>query len=49
VFFLLTGSLWQVWHPVVSTFGFGLGLISVCTRVGPQSTVAGDSGGSQGR
>jgi hypothetical protein len=30
-----------VWQPVVSTFvlGFGLGLISVCTLVGPQSTV----------
>jgi hypothetical protein len=43
VFFLLvtgatTGAVWQ---PVVSTFvlGFGLGLISVCTVVAPQSTV----------
>jgi multidrug resistance protein len=42
VFFLLTAGSWQVWQPVVSTFvlGFGLGLISVCTLVGPQSTVA---------
>ncbi len=41
VFFLLTTGSWQVWQPVVSTFvlGFGLGLISVCTLVGPQSTV----------
>jgi len=41
VFFLLTMGFAQVWQPVVSTFvlGFGLGLISVCTLVGPQSTV----------
>jgi len=41
VFFLLTTGYGQVWQPVVSTFvlGFGLGLISVCTLVGPQSTV----------
>jgi EmrB/QacA subfamily drug resistance transporter len=41
VFFLLTAGYGQVWQPVVSTFvlGFGLGLISVCTLVGPQSTV----------
>jgi predicted MFS family arabinose efflux permease len=41
VFFLLTVDAGQVWQPVVSTFvlGFGLGLISVCTVVGPQSTV----------
>jgi predicted MFS family arabinose efflux permease len=41
VFFLLTVDARQVWQPVVSTFvlGFGLGLISVCTVVGPQSTV----------
>ena len=41
VFFLLTMSAGQVWQPVVSTFvlGYGLGLISVCTVVGPQSTV----------
>jgi hypothetical protein len=41
VFFLLTMGYGQVWQPVVSTFvlGFGLGLISVCTLVGPQSTV----------
>jgi MFS family permease len=41
VFFLLTMGYVQVWQPVVSTFvlGFGLGLISVCTLVGPQSTV----------
>jgi hypothetical protein len=41
VFFLLTMGHVQVWQPVVSTFvlGFGLGLISVCTLVGPQSTV----------
>jgi hypothetical protein len=47
VFFLLTVGSWQVWQPVVSTFvlGFGLGLISVCTLVGPQSTVAWASAG----
>jgi hypothetical protein len=41
VFFLLTMGQRQVWQPLVSTFvlGFGLGLISVCTLVGPQSTV----------
>ena len=41
VFLLLTMAAGQVWQPVVSTFvlGFGLGLISVCTLVGPQSTV----------
>jgi MFS family permease len=41
VFFLLTMGYGQVWQPVVSTLvlGFGLGLISVCTLVGPQSTV----------
>jgi EmrB/QacA subfamily drug resistance transporter len=41
VFFLLTTGYRQAWQPVVSTFvlGFGLGLISVCTLVGPQSTV----------
>jgi EmrB/QacA subfamily drug resistance transporter len=41
-FFLLTMGYGQVWQPVVSTFvlGFGLGLIAVCTVVGPQSTVA---------
>ena len=41
VFFLLTMGSVQVWQPVVSTFvlGFGLGLIAVCTVVGPQSTV----------
>ena len=41
VFFLLTMGYGQLWQPVVSTFvlGFGLGLISVCTLVGPQSTV----------
>src|SRR5499427_10531343 len=41
VFFLLTTGYGQVWQPVVSTFvlGFGLGLISVCTLVGPQSMV----------
>src|SRR5262249_59214754 len=40
-FFLLTMGQRQVWQPVVSTFvlGFGLGLIAVCTVVGPQSTV----------
>jgi EmrB/QacA subfamily drug resistance transporter len=42
VFFLLTMGSGQVWQPVVSTFvlGFGLGLIAVCTVVGPQSTVS---------
>jgi hypothetical protein len=42
VFFLLTMGYGQVWQPAVSTFvlGFGLGLISVCTLVGPQATVA---------
>jgi multidrug resistance protein len=37
----LPGGLGGVWQPVVSTFvlGFGLGLISVCTVVAPQSTV----------
>ena len=41
VFFLLTAGSGQVWQPVASTFvlGFGLGLIAVCTVVGPQSTV----------
>jgi EmrB/QacA subfamily drug resistance transporter len=41
VFFLLAMGYGQVWPPAVSTFvlGFGLGLISVCTLVGPQSTV----------
>ncbi len=41
VFFLLTVGYGQVWQPVVSTFvlGFGLGLIAVCTVVGPQATV----------
>jgi hypothetical protein len=41
VFFLLTMDHRQVWQPVVSTFvlGFGLGLIAVCTVVGPQTTV----------
>jgi EmrB/QacA subfamily drug resistance transporter len=40
-FFLLAMGYGQVWPPAVSTFvlGFGLGLISVCTLVGPQSTV----------
>lgn len=39
--FLAGGGHLSVWVPVVSTFvlGFGLGLISVCTLVGPQSTV----------
>ena len=48
VFFLLTMGYVQVWQPVVSTFvlGFGLGLISVCTLVGPQST--GDLGTAWG-
>ncbi len=42
VFFLLSTGSGRVWQPIVSTFvlGFGLGLISVCTVVGPQSTVA---------
>src|SRR5215813_10436239 len=41
IVFLLTMGYVQLWQPVVSTFvlGFGLGLISVCTLVGPQSTV----------
>jgi hypothetical protein len=41
-FFLLTMGYGQVWQPVASTFvlGFGLGLIAVCTVLGPQSTVA---------
>jgi EmrB/QacA subfamily drug resistance transporter len=36
-----------VWEPVVSTLvlGFGLGLISVCTVVAPQSTVSWDQRG----
>jgi EmrB/QacA subfamily drug resistance transporter len=36
-----------VWQPVVSTFvlGAGLGLLSVCTVVGPQSTVGWDRRG----
>ena len=40
--FLLQGSSTAVWLPVASTFvlGFGLGLISVCSIVAPQSTVA---------
>jgi MFS family permease len=39
--FLLGPDPAPVWLPVVSTFilGFGLGLLSVCTVVGPQSTV----------
>jgi fucose permease len=39
--FLLQGGSRTVWLPVVSTFvlGFGLGLISVCSVVAPQSTV----------
>ena len=39
--FLLQGGSRAVWLPVVSTFvlGFGLGLISVCSVVAPQSTV----------
>ena len=39
--FGLAGGNRSVWLPVASTFvlGFGLGLLSVCTVVGPQSTV----------
>jgi EmrB/QacA subfamily drug resistance transporter len=39
--FLAGSAVPPVWLPVVSTFvlGFGLGLISVCTVVGPQATV----------
>jgi multidrug resistance protein len=41
VFFLVLAGSRTVWVPVAATFvyGFGLGLISVCTLVGPQSTV----------
>jgi len=40
IFALAPGNR-SVWLPVTSTFvlGFGLGLLSVCTVVGPQSTV----------
>jgi multidrug resistance protein len=40
--FVLAPDPAPVWLPVVSTLvlGFGLGLLSVCTVVGPQSTVA---------
>jgi multidrug resistance protein len=39
--FLLPAGAGTVWLPVLSSFvlGFGLGLISVCTVVAPQSTV----------
>jgi EmrB/QacA subfamily drug resistance transporter len=39
--FLLFPTVSPVWQPVVDTFvlGGGLGLLSVCTVVGPQSTV----------
>ncbi|MBO0775545.1 MAG: MFS transporter [Actinobacteria bacterium] len=39
--FFVPGGGGTVWAPVVSTFvlGFGLGLISVCSVVAPQSTV----------
>ncbi len=39
--FFVPGGAGTVWAPVVSTFvlGFGLGLISVCSLVAPQSTV----------
>jgi Na+/melibiose symporter-like transporter len=45
--FLLAPEPAPVWIPVTSTFvlGFGLGLLSVCTVVGPQSTVAWDQRG----
>ena len=40
-FFLIPGGSGTVWAPVVSTLvlGFGLGLISVCSVVAPQSMV----------
>ena len=40
-FFLMTMGSGRVWQPAASTFvlGFGLGLIAVCTVVGPQATV----------
>ena len=45
--FLLAPEPVPVWIQVASTFvlGFGLGLLSVCTVVGPQSTVAWDQRG----
>ena len=45
--FLLAPGPAPVWIAVTSTFvlGFGLGLLSVCTVVGPQSTVAWDQRG----
>jgi fucose permease len=41
--FLLAPEPAPVWIPVTSTFvlGFGLGLLSVCTVVGPRGEVAG--------
>jgi multidrug resistance protein len=39
--FLLTAGPGRIWQAVAATFvlGFGLGLISICTVVGPQATV----------